>query len=147
MKSSMSPSLVLVLALIAAPFALAARQSEAPGAYQPKFAGDKARSEAEFSALGFMRTVVSAEKAYHRKHNAYAGSLAALVGSVSFTRRMANPDRGDYHVAYKAKPDGYALLLIPRQFDAAHRSFYVDESGEFHGEQNRPATPDSPPLN
>ncbi len=118
---------------------------EAP-AYQPKFAGDKARSEAEFSALAYMRTVVAAEKNYHKKHNRYADSLHELVGSGSFTRRMVSPERGDYSVSYRSTAEGYALALTPRQFDAAHRAFYVDQSGGFRVQDSDRATASSPPL-
>ncbi len=130
-------ALILLLATLPA-----AQQSP----YQSKSAADKAHSEAEFGALAYMRTVVAAEKAYYRKHNQYAPSLAALVGSQSFTRRMSNPNRGDYTVAYKPNKDGYALTLTPQQFDAAHRSFYVDESGEFRAEDGKRATASSPKL-
>ena len=117
-----------------------------PAAYQPKFAGDKAHSVAEAAALGYMRTVVVAEKLYNRKHGHYAESLPALVGSGSFTRRMVNPDRGDYKVSFRPKPDGYALSLIPLQFDAAHRAFYVTQGGEFRVEDAQPAQERSPLL-
>ena len=117
------------------------------GNYQHKSAGDKANSDAEFSALAYMRTVVAAAKIYHRKHNAYPASLAALVGSGSFTRRMAKTDRGDYTVLYKARPQGYSLALTPRHFDPAHRSFYVDESGQFRAQEGTLATTSSPSLN
>ncbi len=114
--------------------------------YQPKFAGDKAHSNAEAAALGYMRTVVSAEKVYKKKHGSYTASLPALVGSGSFTKRMAQTDRGDYTVSMKPKKDGYSLALTPKQFDAEHRAFYVDETGVFRGEDDKLATASSPVL-
>ena len=66
--------------------------------YQPKFSGDPAHSDAEAAALGYMRTAVYAQKQYQKKHQKFAPSLAALAGSGSFTRRMINPERGDYTV-------------------------------------------------
>lgn len=121
----------------------------APGSestYQPKFAGDKAHSNAEAAALGYMRTVVSAEKLYKKKHGNYTTSLSALVGNGSFTKRMAQTDRGDYTVSMKPKGQGYSLALTPKQFDAEHRAFYVDETGSFRAEDGKPATPSSPVL-
>ncbi len=114
--------------------------------YQPKFEGDKAHSNAEAAALGYMRTLVSAQKVYKKKHNEYAKSLMALVGSGSFTRRMAETKRGDYGVSFKPRGDGYSLALTPINFDAGHRAFYVDESGTFRCEADKPATASSPTL-
>lgn len=134
-------------------FSLAVSAQQEPNAaapsgstYQPKFAGDKAHSNAEAAALGYMRTVVSAQKVYKSKHGNYASSLAALVGSGSFTRRMAQTDRGDYTVNMKSKSQGYSLALTPKQFGAEHRAFYVDETGLFRVEDNKPATGSSPVL-
>src|ERR1700687_3271851 len=63
-------------------------------AYQPKFKGDPAKSDLEAAALGYMRTVLRAQKIYYKKNNKYAASLADLVHTGSFTKRMVNPDRG-----------------------------------------------------
>lgn len=114
--------------------------------YQPKFTGDKAHSNAEAAALGYMRTLVAAQKVYKKKHGNYATTLAALVGSGSFTRRMADTKRGDYIAAFKPKAEGYALAMTPKQFDAEHRAFYVDESGVFRSTENAQATASSPLL-
>jgi hypothetical protein len=113
--------------------------------YQPKFKGDQAKSDAEAQALGFMRTVVSAEKNYKTKNKTYAPSLMALVGQGSFTRRMADSKkRGDYTVAYKMEKEGYHLTMTPTTIDATHRAFYVDESGKIKAEEDKPATESSP---
>jgi hypothetical protein len=115
--------------------------------YQPKFKGDPAKSESEAGALGFMRTVVMAEKNYKSKKNAYAPSLMALVGQGSFTRRMADSKkRGDYTVTYKTEGEGYRLTLIPDTIDATHRAFYVDQSGKIKAEDDKPATEVSPAV-
>jgi hypothetical protein len=117
------------------------------GTYQPKSASDKARSDTEFAALAYMRTTAVAEKLYHRKHNKYTDSLQSLVGSGSFTKRMANPNRGDYTVTYRpTKPDGYALVITPKQFEVTRRSFYIDETGGFRVEEDKQATEKSAPL-
>jgi hypothetical protein len=115
--------------------------------YQPKFKGDPAKSDSEAAALGYMRTVLRAQKAYYKKNNnKYAGSLADLVHTGSFTKRMVNPDRGDYSVGFKANKnrDGFDLTLTPKQLDAEHRSFYSDEDGQIHGDDQAPATEKSP---
>ncbi len=123
----------------------AVAQTEAP-AYTPKFPGDPAQSNAEAAALGYMRTVGTAQRAYKKKHGAYATSLAALVGSGSFTRRMASTDRGDYTVKFTSTGQNFALSLIPKTFDAAHRAFFMDDTGTIRAEDSKPATASSPPV-
>ena len=68
-----------------------------------------------------------AQKIYYKKNNKYAASLADLVHTGSFTKRMVNPDRGDYSVGFRPNKDGFELTLTPKQLDAEHRSFYADE--------------------
>jgi hypothetical protein len=131
-----------------------AQETPAPGsgepsavtpAYQPKFAGDPARSDAEAGALGYMRVVTRAQKEYYKKHNQYAETLPALVNSGSFTKRMAaTTERGEYHVGFKGKKDGYTLIMTPKQMDAEHRSFYAEEDGVIHADDEKPASPESP---
>jgi|ERR1700685_4322036 hypothetical protein len=114
--------------------------------YQPKFPGDPAHSDSEAIALGYMRTVLRAQRLYNRKNQKYAASLADLVHTGSFTRRMVNPDRGDYTVSFHPHKDGFDLLLTPKQIDADHRSFYAGEDGTIHGDGEKPATANSPPI-
>jgi hypothetical protein len=129
-------SLVLLLAGLAI----------AQAAYQPKFPGDPARSESEADALGYMRTALRAEKQYKKKNGHYADTLSALVHSGSFTRRMVDRDRGDYTVGYHAKKDGFQLALTPKQLDSEHRSFYADEDGVIHADEEKAATESSPKV-
>jgi hypothetical protein len=112
--------------------------------YQPKFKGDPAKSDSEAAALGYMRTVIRAQNIYNRKNNKYAASLADLVHTGSFTKRMVNPDRGDYSVGFRPNKDGYELTLTPKQLDAEHRSFYADEDGKIHADDQGPANDKSP---
>jgi hypothetical protein len=133
------------LALAAALAVLASAQAP-PMPYKQKFPGDPARSEPEASALGYMRTVVYAQREYKKKKGRYAGSLYALVGSGSFTRRMTKTDRGDYTVSFGGGKGGFALKLTPKQFDSAHRAFYTDASGVIRYEDEKPASADSPVL-
>ena len=112
--------------------------------YQPKFKGDPAKSDSEAAALGYMRTVLRAQKIYYKKNNKYATSLADLVHTGSFTKRMVNPDRGDYSVGFRPNKDGFDLTLTPKQLDAEHRSFYADEDGQIHADDQAPATEKSP---
>lgn len=116
--------------------------------YTPQFKGDPARSSAEAAALGYMRTVIYAERVYYKKHAAYATSLAGLVGSSSFTRRMTNPDRGDYTVHFTSTNTGknFSLSLAPKQFDPAHRAFFADDTGTIRVEDDEPASALSPKL-
>src|SRR5919201_4862823 len=85
--------------------------------YRPKFPGDPARSDAEALALGYMRTVVDAQRQYKKKKAKYASSLQALVGSGSFTKRMLRTDRGAYTATFtgNAKGQKYSLQMIPKQ--------------------------------
>jgi hypothetical protein len=112
--------------------------------YQPKFKGDPAKSDSEAAALGYMRTVLRAQKIYYKKNNKYATSLADLVHTGSFTKRMVRPDRGDYSVGFRPNKDGFELTLTPKQLDAEHRSFYADEDNQIHADDQAPATEKSP---
>ena len=134
---------VLLLTFACATGAVA--QTEAP-AYTPKFPGDPAQSNAEAAALGYMRTVATAQRAYKKKHGTYATSLAGLVGSGSFTRRMVATDRGDYTVKFTSTGQNFSLSLTPKSFDAAHRAFFMDDTGTIRAEATKPATASSEPV-
>src|SRR5256886_15393116 len=127
---------------------LSAGMAVAQAAYTPKFPGDPARSDSEAAALGYMRTVLRAQKQYKKKNTKYATSLAELVHTGSFTKRMVNTDRGDYTVGFRAHKDKdtFGLAMTPRQLDAEHRSFYADEDGKIHVEEQGPANEKSPIL-
>jgi hypothetical protein len=112
--------------------------------YQPKFRGDPARSDSEAAALGYMRTVLRAQKLYKKKNGKSTTSLTELVHTGSFTRRMVNPKRGDYSVSFRPHKDGFELTLTPQQVDAEHRSFYAVEDGVIHGDDQGPANQNSP---
>ena len=115
-------------------------------AYQPKFPGDPARSDSEAQALGYMRTVLRAQKQYMKKYGKFADSLNSLVHTGSFTRRMASTDRGDYQVGFRPKKEGFQLALTPKQMDAQHRSFYADDDGKIHADEDKAADESSPVL-
>jgi len=122
--------------------------ASAQTAYQPKFPGDPARSDSEAVALGYMRTVLRAQNLYKKKNGHYATSLAALVHTGTFTRRMTSTDRGDYTVSFRSKKKGdeFELALTPKQVDPQHRSFYATEDGTIHAEEDKAATENSPPV-
>ncbi len=112
--------------------------------YQPKFKGDPARSESEAAALGYMRTVLRAQKLYKKKNDKFA-----TVPGRPGTHRIVHPahgesDRGDYSVGFKPNKDGFDLTMTPKQLDAEHRSFYADEDGIIHGDDQGPANEKSP---
>lgn len=150
--------LVLIAAMVAGPMCLAqsdaanSTQSSLPALpttdYKPKFRGDPARSDDEALALGYLRTVVDAQRQYKKKKNKYASSLQALVGSGSFTKRMLKTDRGAYTASFTGNTQGkkYSLQMIPKQFDAAHRAFFVNESGTIRAEAEQPASQESAVL-
>jgi hypothetical protein len=142
--------LAFVLALItpllaqqpAAP-PLPADQNGAPS-YTPKFHGDPARSDSEAAALAYMRVVIRAQHQFNKQYDHYAVTLAELVHSGTFTKRMVNPDRGDYTVSFKGKKDSYILTMTPKNLDAQHRSFYAEDDGKIHADESKPADGDSP---
>lgn len=142
MKSGYRRAISGVFTLILAAAVCAGAQA----AYQPKFAGDPARSESEAAALGYMRTLLRAQHLYNKKNGKYAPSLADLVHTGTFTRRMVNTERGDYTVNFHPHKDGFDLLLTPKQQDAQHRSFYSKEDGVIRGEEEKVADENSPKV-
>jgi hypothetical protein len=113
-------------------------------AYQPKFPGDPARSDSEAAALAYMRVVLRAQHRFQKQYDHFATSLAELVHSGSFTKRMVDPNRGDYTAGFKGKKDSFILTMTPKQLDAQHRSFYAEDDGKIHAEEDKPADDDSP---
>ena len=146
---------LLVIGIIATA-ALAAAQTAAPApapaqsspaasdTYKAKFPGDPARSNPEAAALGYMRTVLRAQREFNKKNDHFATSLAELVHTGSFTKRMVNTDRGDYTVGFQGKKDSFALTMTPKQLDAQHRSFYAEDDGKIHADEEKPADAKSP---
>jgi len=115
--------------------------------YQPKFAGDPARSDSEAAALGYMRVVLRAQRDYKKRHGKYADSLAALAKTGSMTPRMAaTTDRGDYTASFRHNGEGFVLTMTPKQLDADHRSFYAEEDGAIHADDQKAADADSPKI-
>jgi hypothetical protein len=140
-----------VVAQDATPPAAPAPQSAPPQApapqtppYQPKFHGDPARSDSEAAALAYMRVVLRAQRLFNRQYDHFATSLAELVHSGSFTKRMVNPDRGDYTATFKGKKDSFVLTMTPKNMDAQHRSFYAEDDGKIHADDTKPADASSP---
>jgi type II secretory pathway pseudopilin PulG len=133
-----SRQVVVLLALVAFAFAQD---------YTPKFPGDPARSNSEAAALGYMRVVVNAERQYHKRHAQYATSLAALVNQGSFTKRMVNPNRGDYTARFKSDGKGFSLWMTPTAAPSpTQRAFYVDDRGTIRAEEDKSATAESPSV-
>jgi len=108
-------------------------------AYQPKFPGDPARSDSEANALAYMRVVLRAQHRFNKQYDHFATSLEELVHSGSFTKRMVNPDRGDYTANFKGKKDSFVLTMTPKTPDAQHRYFYAEDDGKIHAEEGKPA--------
>jgi hypothetical protein len=121
-----------------------ASAQDAASTYQPKFPGDPARSDSEATALAYMRVVIRAQHRFNKQYGHYATSLAELVHSGSFTKRMVNTDRGDYTAAFRGKKDSFVLTMMPRQLDAQHRSFCAEEDGKIHADEEKPADDKSP---
>jgi hypothetical protein len=128
----------------APPPAPAAAPQPPPITYQPKFPGDPARSDSEAGALAYMRVVIRAQRQFNKQYDHFATSLAELVHSGSFTKRMVNPDRGDYTASFEGKKDSFILTMTPKQLDAQHRSFYAEDDGKIHADEEKPADAKSP---
>ncbi len=148
--------LAMILALNALILTVALRAQENPTppqtpmppeqsapAYTPKYHGDAAHSDSEFTALAYTRAVMRAEMLFNKHYGHYAASLSQLVHTGNFTQRMVNSDRGDYTAGFKAKKDGYVLTMTPRVLDPEHRSFYATEDGKIHADEAKPADADS----
>jgi hypothetical protein len=112
--------------------------------YTPKFPGDPARSDSEAAALAYMRVVLRAQHRFQKQYGHFAVTLAELVHSGSFTKRMVDPNRGDYTAGFKGKKDSFVLTMTPKQLDAQHRSFYAEDDGKIHGDEEKPADDKSP---
>ena len=134
---------------------LAAAQNPAPeppapsspanaSTYQPKFPGDPARSDSEAAALAYMRVVIRAQRQFEKHYDHFATSLAEFVHRGSFTKRMVNPDRGDYTASFKGTKDSFVLTMTPMHLDAQHRSFYAEDDGKIHADETKPADAESP---
>jgi hypothetical protein len=142
---------ILLMGVMAAELAPAqappSTQAQPPAAYQPKFAGDPARSDSEAQALAYMRTMLRAQREYKKRHNHFAESLAALAGTGSFTKRLAqSTERGDYTASFRPHHDGFVLTMTPKQLDAEHRSFYAEDDGVIHGDDQKAADLSSPKV-
>jgi hypothetical protein len=140
-------SVILSLAMAAANIFLLtpplAGQTSA-STYQPKFTGDPARSESEAAALAYMRVVLRAQHRFEKQYGHFATSLTELVHSGSFTKRMVDPHRGDYTAGFKGKKDSFILTMTPEHLDAEHRSFYAEDDGKIHADEEKPADLNSP---
>lgn len=112
--------------------------------YKPKFSGDPARSESEAAALGYMRVVLRAQRQFNKQYNHFATTLAELVHSGTFTKRMVNTDRGDYVARFDGKKDSFVLTMTPKQLDAQHRSFYAEDDFKIHADETKFADGNSP---
>jgi hypothetical protein len=137
--------ITLALAVASLFVALPILSAQTPAAtYQPKFPGDPARSDSEAAALAYMRVVLRAQHRFEKQYGHFATSLAELVHSGSFTKRMVDPNRGDYSASFKGKKDSFILTMTPQHLDAQHRSFYAEDDGKIHAEEEKPADANSP---
>jgi hypothetical protein len=141
MRTAALTTIALLLATICS-----AQTPSSPTTYQPKFKGDPARSESEAAALGYIRTVLYAEREYKKKHGTYATSLAGLVHSGSFTRRMVDTDRGDYKVSFRGDGKGFTVRMTPAEITPERRAFFADETGVIRADEQKPADKDSRPI-
>ncbi len=127
---------------------LAAVMATAQTTYQPRYKGDPARSDSEFLAVAYTKTFLRAQHLYKKKNAHFADSLMELTKTGSFTRRMANPDRGDYTVKFHAnkEKDMFEITMVPKLQDAQHRSFFSDQEGKIRADEQKEADENSPLL-
>lgn len=154
MKKILCPTLILFFC-ISIPALLFAQEvpanppqspDQTQSTYKPKFPGDPAHSDSEAAALAYMRVVIRAQKQFNKQYGHYATSLPELVHTGSFTKRMVNPQRGDYTATFKGKKDSYVLTMTPNHMDADHRSFYAEEDGKIHADAENAADEKSPVI-
>ena len=149
MRKNFSCFLIIVASVAIAGFApftptrAVAAQAAVPD-YKPKFAGDPARSDPEAAALAYMRVVLRAQRQFQKQYGHFAISLTELVHSGSFTKRMVDSHRGDYTAGFKGKKDSFILVMTPSHLDAQHRSFYAEDDGKIHADEEKPADASSP---
>ena len=94
-----------------------------------------------------MRVVLRAQREYKKRHGKFADSLPALGGTASFTKRMAQTtDRGDYTASFRPHKDGFVFTMTPKQMDSEHRSFYAEDDGAIHADDQKAADLDSPKV-
>ena len=55
-------------------------------------------------------------------------------------------NRGDYTASFRAHHEGFVLTMTPKQMDREHRSFYAEDDGVIHGDEQKPADMDSPKV-
>jgi hypothetical protein len=55
-------------------------------------------------------------------------------------------DRGDYTASFRPHHEGFVLTLTPKHLDSEHRSFYAEEDGAIHADDQKPADLDSPKV-
>jgi opacity protein-like surface antigen len=122
--------------------------ASAQAVYQPKYKGDPARSDSEAVAIAYLKTFLRAQHAYKKKNQHFATSLLELRKTGSFTPRMANPNRGDYTVKFKAnkEKDTFEITMAPKQIATDHRSFYSDNEGKIRADEQNEANEGSPLL-
>jgi hypothetical protein len=149
MTKSWTRLFVVIIGFALAPMSLSLLTSTlaaqtSTSTYQPKFPGDPARSDSEAAALAYMRVVIRAQRRFQKQYGHFATSLSELVHSGSFTKRMVDPQRGDYTAGFKGKKDSFILTMSPQHLDAQHRSFYAEDDGKIHGDEEKPADTNSP---
>jgi len=94
-----------------------------------------------------MRVVLRAQREYKKRHDKFADTLESLAGTGSFTKRMAHStDRGDYTALFRSHKDGFVLTMTPKQLDSEHRSFYAEDDGVIHADDQKAADVDSPKI-
>ena len=135
----------IMMALAPAPvLAQTPQAAQSATTYQPKFPGDPAHSDSEAAALAYMRVVIRAQHRFEKQYGHFAITLQELVHSGSFTKRMVDPNRGDYTASFQGKKDSFILTMTPKQLDAQHRSFYAEDDGKIHADEEKPADDNSP---
>jgi hypothetical protein len=152
MNKNLLAILILIFSVAAATSSFAQQapndQTQPPdqstSTYKPKFPGDPAHSDSEAAALAYMRVVIRAERQFNKQYGHYATTLPELVHTGTFTKRMVDPNRGDYTASFKGKKDSYILTMTPNHMDADHRSFYADDDGKIHADADKPADEKSP---
>ena len=105
---------------------LACMGASAQTAYEPKFKGYPAKSESEAAALGYMRTVLRAQKTVQEKERQVRPNPCGPGPyRIVYQAHGATPTAGTIPSASKPIKTAFDLTMTPKQLDAEHRSFYA----------------------
>jgi len=105
------------------------------------------RSANEASAIGAVRTLVTAERVYWiTRGRGYYGDLGALGAEKLIDAPLAAGYRGGYSFVVTKEGDGFTITATPASDRTGTRSFFADASGVIRGKAGPGAGVGDPPV-